>query len=120
MDAPEQKALRIISEPVVCDKTGSSRTTIWRLLRAGDFPEPVQISPNRKGWIEHEVDAWIMKRMALRPSRAHEVGGERAGNAERDAPDHSQVGREHLGRKDSGETKTSGNSSDGADPPGSG
>lgn len=43
---------------------GISRTTAWRLQRAGDFPRPYVISPGRVGYLEAEVDAW-------RTSRGH-------------------------------------------------
>lgn len=44
--------------------TGLSRTTAWRLQRAGDFPRPYVISPGRVGYLECEVEAW-------RASRGH-------------------------------------------------
>jgi prophage regulatory protein len=57
-------ALRMIRFPTVRDRTGLSRSTIWRLERQGEFPRHRRISPNAVGWLEHEVDAWIMRRMA--------------------------------------------------------
>jgi prophage regulatory protein len=35
-----------------------SRSTIWRLESAGQFPKRVQISENAVGWYEREVLAW--------------------------------------------------------------
>lgn len=35
-----------------------SRTTAWRMQRAGDFPEPVLMSPGRVGWWESDLKAW--------------------------------------------------------------
>lgn len=46
---------------------GISRTTAWRLQRAGEFPRPYVISPGRVGYLEAEVDAW-------RTSRGHRAG----------------------------------------------
>lgn len=43
---------------------GISRATAWRMQKAGDFPEPVPISPNRVGWWESELTAWKATRMA--------------------------------------------------------
>jgi predicted DNA-binding transcriptional regulator AlpA len=34
----------------MCRCLGISRTTLWRLIRAGRFPRPVQISPGRVGF----------------------------------------------------------------------
>lgn len=51
----------------VSARTGLSRPTIWRAVRAGIFPRPVQImGPNAVGWIESEVDSWIQGRVAER------------------------------------------------------
>lgn len=42
---------------------GISRTTAWRMAKAGDFPEPVPISPKRVGWWESELTAWKASRL---------------------------------------------------------
>ena len=41
---------------------GISQPTIWRMRRAGTFPQPVKISPNRIAWRESDVRAWIDSR----------------------------------------------------------
>jgi prophage regulatory protein len=43
-------------------KTSLSRVTIWRMEQRGEFPQRVQISLNRVGWIESEVDEWMQAR----------------------------------------------------------
>ncbi|TDI59337.1 MAG: AlpA family phage regulatory protein, partial [Alphaproteobacteria bacterium] len=55
--------LRFLSGREVCKFTSLSRTTIWRRARSGDFPTPVQISPGRIAWLEHEISAWIETRI---------------------------------------------------------
>jgi prophage regulatory protein len=59
--ASSQGALtrRLIPPAVVTDRTSLSRTTIWRMVRRGEFPAPIQISPGRVAWSEAAVDAWI-------------------------------------------------------------
>jgi prophage regulatory protein len=48
-------------------KTGLSRPTIWRAVREGRFPKPVQLtSPSAVGWLASEVDNWIASRVAQR------------------------------------------------------
>jgi prophage regulatory protein len=42
----------------VRDLTGLGRTTAWRLRQAGDFPEPVPISPGRVAWRERDIARW--------------------------------------------------------------
>lgn len=42
----------------VMARTGRSRTTLWRDVRAGRFPAPLALGPNRIGWLEDEVTEW--------------------------------------------------------------
>lgn len=42
----------------VMRRTGKSRTTLWRDVRAGRFPAPVKIGANRIGFLESEVMDW--------------------------------------------------------------
>ena len=41
---------------------GLSRTTIWRLRRAGKIPQPIRISPNAVGWPAHVITEWLAER----------------------------------------------------------
>jgi prophage regulatory protein len=45
--------------------TGLSRTSIWRLERAGDFPKRIRLSAGAVGYRRAEVDAWLASRVAL-------------------------------------------------------
>lgn len=53
---------RLLPWKKVKDITGLSRTTAWRRQKAGDFPQPVVISPGRVGWRESEIAAWKASR----------------------------------------------------------
>ena len=44
--------------------TGLSATTIWREIRAGRFPEPVALSPNRKAFRANDIAEWVRGRSA--------------------------------------------------------
>jgi prophage regulatory protein len=61
------KPRRIIRGSVVEDRSGKSRVQIWRDVKAGRFPAPVQLGPNSVGWYEDEIDAWL----ATRPRRTY-------------------------------------------------
>ena len=50
--------MAMLSKKQVVERTGLSPATIWRRIKAGDFPKPVQLTPNRIGWIEAGVDEW--------------------------------------------------------------
>lgn len=54
--------LEIIRLPMVLRLTGLSRTSIWRKVRAGDFPAPVDLGPNAMGWFAGEIAGWLSDR----------------------------------------------------------
>lgn len=43
-------------------KTGASRTTINRWIKAGTFPSGRKYSHNMRRWLESEIDAWILSK----------------------------------------------------------
>ncbi|BBP45868.1 hypothetical protein THMIRHAS_12410 [Thiosulfatimonas sediminis] len=43
----------------VIEVTGLSRTTIYRKVKAGEFPQRKQLSARSVGWLESDVTAWI-------------------------------------------------------------
>lgn len=49
-----KKILRIND---VKEKTGNSRSTIYKRITDGLFPKPVKIGPRSSGWPDYEVDA---------------------------------------------------------------
>lgn len=50
---------KVISKRIMCEKLGVSPTTLWRMVKRGEFPAPIQISPGRVGWLEDEADGYI-------------------------------------------------------------
>lgn len=57
---------RILRWPEVRTATGLSRTTVWRLERAGEFPSPVKITQHAIGWRATDVHAWLASRCSVR------------------------------------------------------
>jgi prophage regulatory protein len=51
---------RIIRLPEVKQKTGQSRSTIYERIRQGMFPAPIQLGGRSVGWLESEIDEWII------------------------------------------------------------
>lgn len=39
-----------------------TRGAIYKLIKEGTFPAPVQLLKRASGWIESEVDEWVMSR----------------------------------------------------------
>ena len=50
---------RIIRLRTVLDRTGLSRSTLYRQVDLGTFPAPVRIGDRCTGWYESAVDRWI-------------------------------------------------------------
>jgi prophage regulatory protein len=53
--------------------TGLSRTTIYRLLAAGDFPPKIALTIRCVGWWEADVSAWLSDRLARLASPSSET-----------------------------------------------
>ncbi len=47
---------RMLRPPEVMARMGWSRTTLWRRIRAGAFPAPVELGVNSIGWPESWVN----------------------------------------------------------------
>lgn len=54
--SPSRKALRF---PKVAEKTGLSKTHLYRLIQAGKFPKPIKLSERVSAWDEAAIDAWL-------------------------------------------------------------
>jgi prophage regulatory protein len=55
--------LKLLRFGAVRERTGLSRSTVWRLERRGVFPRHVKISANIVAWLEEDVVAWIRSRV---------------------------------------------------------
>jgi predicted DNA-binding transcriptional regulator AlpA len=49
---------RMLNEKQVLEIVPISRTTLYRLERAGKFPKSVYLSPNRRAWFLDTIVAW--------------------------------------------------------------
>lgn len=57
---------RVLRGDEVDERCRINRTTRYRLMSEGRFPQSIRVGPNAVGWIEAEVDAWILERAAER------------------------------------------------------
>ena len=53
---------RLLRLSEVQPRTGLSRTTIYRKMRDGSFPEPLKIGVRAVRWPESEIAAWLAAR----------------------------------------------------------
>lgn len=56
-----------LRRPAVEAATGLSRSSIYAMMDAGEFPRPVRIGKRAVAWPESAVNTWL----ASRPSAAH-------------------------------------------------
>lgn len=56
---------RFIRESETSEITGLSKTTHWRLEKAGQFPKRYQLGPNSVGRKHSEVIAWMETRQSV-------------------------------------------------------
>lgn len=54
--------LTILRRRQVEARTGLGRSSLYALIAEGRFPTPIRLSANTVGWLEHEIDAWIVGR----------------------------------------------------------
>lgn len=63
-------AERIIRLKTVLARTGLSRTTLYRKMGEGTFPQRVKISIHGAGWHESAINRWIADPVAYRSDSA--------------------------------------------------
>lgn len=57
------QSTRMLRLPDVIQKTGMSRSQIYRLIDQNAFPSQIQLSDRLSGWIEAEVECWLQERI---------------------------------------------------------
>ncbi len=65
-DAPD----RILRLNAVLDRTGLSRSTMYRKMQNGSFPRNIRISQRCAGWRESAINEWTRNPMFYDATRA--------------------------------------------------
>lgn len=47
-------------------RTGLSRSTIYLRMKNGTFPKPINLGARAVGWLENEIEAWLISRIENR------------------------------------------------------
>ena len=81
---------KILRPKEVFERVKKSRVTLWRNVRAGTFPPPIQLGPNSIGWYEHEVEHWL----ETRPRRTYGAEVPHMAEAEAGSPEAGATGRQ--------------------------
>ena len=64
---------RIIRLRTVLDRTGLSRSTVYRKIAEGTFPSQVRISVHGAGWRESAINRWIADPVGYREEMTDQV-----------------------------------------------
>lgn len=62
---------RILRINTVLERTGLTRSTLYRKINDGTFPRQVAISSRCAGWRESAVNAWMRNPMFYRVDEKH-------------------------------------------------
>lgn len=57
---PDDRILRI---GTVLQKTGLTRSTLYRKIQRGEFPKQIKLSERCAGWRQSSVNAWLRNPM---------------------------------------------------------
>jgi prophage regulatory protein len=61
----DDRPVRIIRFSELRIRVQLSRSTVWRQIKAHQFPSAVRLSRNARGWYEHEIDEWLLQRQRI-------------------------------------------------------
>lgn len=70
MNQEQSKDLKILRLPAVTDISGLSRSTIYEKLNPKSrrydptFPTPIKIGVSAVGWLQHELNEWLISKKA--------------------------------------------------------
>jgi prophage regulatory protein len=72
--AAKSRPRRMLNEKKVLEIVPISRTTLFRMEKAGRFPKSTYITPNRRVWFEDEIIAWQNAVDEFNPNRGRGKG----------------------------------------------
>ena len=56
-------AAKLSRLPEVCQRVGLAKSTLYKLVAAGEFPPPIHPTTRTTAWVDHKVDAWLDQRI---------------------------------------------------------
>jgi predicted DNA-binding transcriptional regulator AlpA len=66
---PSDVEVRLISRKEVLDRVGVTYPMIWTWMMEGTFPRSRDMGNRKTGWVEAEVNAWILA-LPIRPLKS--------------------------------------------------
>lgn len=63
-------SMKLIRIKDVMERTGLARSTIYKYISLGQFPQPIKLGTRAVAWVEREVEAWICENIERRDGKA--------------------------------------------------
>lgn len=61
---PQVRRDKLLRLPDVEEATGLKKSTLYLLMKRGEFPQSVQVTPRCVAWVESKVLQWVQDRIA--------------------------------------------------------
>ena len=55
----------------VIKQTGLSRSTIYLRIDNSEFPQPISLGGRSVGWLQQEIDEWVLERIEASRTNDH-------------------------------------------------
>ena len=65
-DIEEISQMALLTKRQVCARTGLSKSTLYRHIKQGYLPAPIQIGPRSPRWVEDELVAALRRQVTAR------------------------------------------------------
>lgn len=62
-------ATKILRMVLLTNKVGIARSSIYAKVAAGEFPRPIPLGTRAVGWLESEIDDWLVEQTNKRLGR---------------------------------------------------
>ena len=53
---------RILRLPAVLERIQLSKSTVYAMLKRGDFPQPIALGPRARAWRTEDIENWLNSR----------------------------------------------------------
>ena len=60
--------VKVIRMPAVIEKVGMKKSAIYQRIKDGSFPKPIRYGSHATGWLESDVDEWILRMAGKLPA----------------------------------------------------
>lgn len=63
-------SMKLIRIKDVMDRTGLARSTVYKYISLGQFPQSIKLGTRAVAWVESEIETWIFESIERRDEKA--------------------------------------------------